>query len=350
MRITKKTTIISAGALALALVAGAATISATAAVQGNGSDGPLYVYNGNDGTALDTAGYMYGWNDSIVSSSDAVSPEVELACPAGTTSAYTFVTAVGSERSGINGWGAYADNSLTPTGGVNLANMSPIQQINGQQATLKAAGGTLSLGVACGTNNGVTIVASYYRTINVTAGTGSYTIERNSGGTATPPPAAGTTAEIGLAPTTIAAQEGLLSLVVPAGTVATFGTPTLVGNQSTVTGALGSVKVSDGRFNSLAGWTLSADVAEFTRQGDVTDTIAPSQLGVTPAIVSGTAGAVAGAAQTAGSATYASTFAELPAGLGWGDTVIDADLSFVAPQGKAAGTYNSVLTLTVVSK
>lgn len=352
MRITKKTTIIGAGALALALAAGAATVSATAAVQGNGSDGPLYVYNGNDGTALDSVGYTYGWNDSIIASGDAVNPESELACPAESTLAYTFVTAVGTERTGTDGWGAYSDNALTATGGVNIANISPIQQINGTpgQVALKAAGGTYSMGVACTIDNGVNVVGAYYRTINVTAGTGSYTIERNSGGTITPPPAAGTTAEIDLAPTTIAAQEGLLSLVVPAGTVATFGTPTLVGNQSTVTGALGSVKVSDGRFNSLAGWTLSADVAEFTRQGDATDTIAPSQLGVTPAIVSGTTGAVAGAAQTAGSATYASTFAELPAGLGWGDTVIDADLSFVAPQGKAAGTYNSVLTLTVVSK
>lgn len=351
MRISKKTALISAGTLALALAAGAA-VTATAAIQTNGSDGPLYVYNGNDGTAFDAAGQVYSWDDSIVASGDALNPESELGCPAQSTLAYTFVTAVGTERTGTDGWGAFSPNAITATGGVNVANISPIQQLSGVpgQAALKSAGGTYSMGVACTIDNGVNVVAAYYRTITVTAGTGSYTIERNGTGDVTPPPPAGTSADIDLAPTTIAAEEGLLSLVVPAGTVATFGTPTLVDNKSTVTGTLDAVTVSDGRFNSLAGWTLSADVAEFTRAGDATDTIAKSQLGVKPAIVSGTTGAVAGAAQTAGSATYASTFAELPAGLGYGDTVVDADLTFVAPQGKAAGTYNSVLTLTVVSK
>lgn len=349
MRTPKKTSIIGAGALALVLAAGAATVSASAAVQANGSDGPLYVGNADNGDALDTAGYVYKWDENIFASASGTDL-VPFACPTGATGAYTFISTVGNERAGTDDWEAF-DTDAIIAGGVNAPNITAETQISGVpgQAALRTSGGTYSMGVACTIDSGVNVVASYYRTISVTAGSGDFTIERNAD--ATVPPTTSTSGDIDLAPTVIGAgEEGILSLVVPAGTVATFGTPTLVGGQSTVTGTLDAVTVSEGRYSSLPGWTLSADVDVFTRVGDASDTIANSQLGVKPAIVSGTAGAIAGAEQTAGAATYASTFAELPAGRSSGDTVVDADLTFVAPRGKAAGTYNSVLTLTVVSK
>jgi len=349
MRITKKTSLITAGAIALALAAGAAAISASAAVQANGSDAPLYVFNADDGTTLDAPGYVYAWNENIFASGDSVNPESEFACPVVFgIDAYTFVTDVGTERTGTDGWKASLDNSVTATGGVNIANIT----VENQQgsAPVKAAGGTYSLGIACTIDNGVNVVAAYYRTITVTAGTGTWTAARNADQDVVVVPPAGTTGTVDLQPTTMAAVEGELSLVVPANAVATFGTPTLVDNKSTTTGTLGQITVDDQRFNSRQGWTLSADVAEFARQGDATDTIAKSQLGLAPRIVTGAPGAVVGATQVVGSATYASTFAEAPAGSGIGATSLDADLTFVAPQGKAAGTYESILTLTVVSK
>lgn len=352
MRISKKTSIIGASALALALLSGAAAISATAAVQANGSDGPLYIFSGNDGSEQDAPGHVYAWNDSIIASADAVNPESELACPVESTLAYTFTTAPGTERTGTDGWGAFSVNALTATGGVNIANIGTENQINGVpgQAALRAAGGTYSLGVACTIDNGVNVVAAYYRTINVTAGTGAFTVQRNSDAVVTPPTDPSMTGTVDLAPTTLSAVEGELSLVVPANAAASFGAPTLIDNKSTTTGTLGQITVDDQRFNTRQGWTLSADVANFARQGDAADTIAKTQLGLAPRIVTGAPGAVAGSAQLAGSASYGSTFAEAPAGSGIGATSLDAELTFVAPQGKAAGTYESVLTLTVISK
>ena len=57
-----------------------------------------------------------------------------------------------------------------------------------------------------------------------------------------------------------------------------------------------------------------------------------------------------GTTQVAGSATYAATFAEGAPQNSVGNTVLNAALTFVAPQDKPAGTYHSTMTLTVVSK
>jgi len=70
---------------------------------------------------------------------------------------------------------------------------------------------------------------------------------------------------------------------------------------------------------------------------------------VTPKVVGtvipGVTAAAAGAATTAGR-----PFAEAGDGVDVGDTVLDADLKFVAPATAAAGTYTSKMTLTLTSK
>jgi hypothetical protein len=58
----------------------------------------------------------------------------------------------------------------------------------------------------------------------------------------------------------------------------------------------------------------------------------------------------AGTPTTAGSASYPFAFAEASVSNGVGTSVIGGALTFVAPQDKAAGTYTSTLTLTLVSK
>lgn len=353
MRINKKNRAIAVGTLSVALLAGAAAVSATAAVQNNGSDGPVYVYNGNDGTALDAPGYTYAWAENIIVSADAVNPEVEFACPVGTTGAYTFLTVPGTERGGNDTWTGSQPNSLTGTGGINIANITFINQSDGlQAATIKANGGTYSAGVACTFDNGVNVSAAYYRTATITAGTGAYTLARVD--TVTPPvepPPVGTTGDIALSAGTVGAANGVLGLSVPAGATATFGAPTLVGNKSTTTGTLPEVTVVDGRVVTHEGWTLGATVQEFENTANSADTIAASQLSVAPAIVTAgtdSQGAVAGAAFTGAAAS--ATFASAPAGQGTGSTVLGGALTFVAPQDKAAGTYDSTMTLTVVSQ
>jgi hypothetical protein len=172
----------------------------------------------------------------------------------------------------------------------------------------------------------------------------SYPFEDPATAAPVEPPAG--TADINLSATTIAAAEGTLSLAVPAGTTATIGNPTLVNNQSTSTGTLGEITVKDGRFQTHKGWTLTSTVADFVAG---TSSIPASQLLVTPKIVGtaidGVTAAAAGAATSAGR-----PFAEAGDGATVGDTVLNADLKFVAPTNAAAGVYTSKMTLTLTSK
>jgi hypothetical protein len=124
----------------------------------------------------------------------------------------------------------------------------------------------------------------------------------------------------------------------------------LVNNKSTTTGTLPNVTVTDERIVSRQGWSISANVADFVNSSNNAITIGKTNLGIAPSIVTNAGGVTAGAATTAGSATYPATFAEASVSNGVGTSVIGGNLTFVAPQDKAAGTYTSTLTLTLVSK
>lgn len=158
-------------------------------------------------------------------------------------------------------------------------------------------------------------------------------------------------------------QDGDFKLVVPAGAEATLSNPTLdpATGESVSEGSLPEFQVVDERVVNDRGWTLTTTVAEFVHSTDSSKKIANTALGLKPNLVSyllptdyyndaRVAAPVTGDEQVAGTATYGSLFAELGSGQYNPDTKFDADLSFRAPVGSLAGTYNSTLTLTLVSK
>ncbi|POH66198.1 hypothetical protein C3B60_10405 [Cryobacterium zongtaii] len=342
--------------VSLALMAGATSASAAVQPQKNGSDGGLYIYDTN-GEFVTDGSTVFGWETDAYGASDELGYTNPTYCPAESTEGWTFMSAPGDERTAA-AWQAFRVNGFNPgTVEIVAATLNPIQLILGLpgQSGIKAAGGTYSLGVACTINNGVTVVGAFYRTVTVTAGTGDYVFSpiEAAGVPEVPAEESETVQNIALAPTILAPENGVLSLEVPTGAAATFATPTLVNNVSTTTGTLGAVTVNDGRFLTKEGWDLTANVVDFTNSADPTSTIGKSQLGIAPSVTAaGTVatGVTAAAPQVAGSATYPAAFASGAAANTTGLSVLNADLTFVAPQAKAAGTYNSTLTLTVVSK
>ncbi|POH71368.1 hypothetical protein C3B59_01955 [Cryobacterium zongtaii] len=358
MKVNNTMRLLAVGAVSIALV-GAAVAPASAATsteQINGSDAPYYVYDTNAELVTNPA-TVFGWESDNFAAGTPDGYDTPRLCPAEADGVSVFLSDVGNERN-VQLWKATALSGFNPgTKEVLAATLTPITLINGLpgQAAVKTAGGRYSLGIACTIYNGVTTVASYYRTINVTAGTGDYTIEAQADKPVPEVPAepTSTTKNIALAPTIVAPTNGVLSLEVPTGAAATFVAPTLVNNVSTTTGTLGAVTVNDGRFLTREGWDLTANVIDFKNSLDATNTISKSQLGIAPSVTAaGTVatGVTAAAAQVAGSATYPAAFASAAAANTTGLSVLNAGLTFVAPQVKAAGTYTSTLTLTVVSK
>jgi len=345
--------VVLVGAIAASLV-GATVSAASAAALPTGSTGPIYLLSPADGTPI-TPGSTIQWNTEIVagvspdgSTGDPTKPNEMIIGSEDATAAYSFIAPRGQEKV-IGAWKAKAVNALY-TGSKNLwlPNITPINQILGDQGAAKLAGGQYSLGVAFTKNNGVTIAdaGAYFTYIDVVPGTGEYTFETVTS-SAPAEPSVGS-ADINLSATTIAAADGTLSLVVPAGAAATIGNPTLVNNLSTSTGVLGDITVKDSRVVTHKGWTLTSTVTDFAAGSA---TIAASQLTVKPKVVSTTAAAASITAAAEGAAaTTAKSFAEASDAAQVGDTVLNADLKFVAPASAAAGTYTSKMTLTLASK
>lgn len=145
--------------------------------------------------------------------------------------------------------------------------------------------------------------------------------------------------------------DGDFKLIAPDNsTPALINNPTLDANgQSVSTGTLGAFSVVDDRGLTKKGWDLTTSVAAFTSG---TNTIDNTALGLKPVSVSnaGPGSPVLGTEQLAGTAVYASRFAELAAGSYSPLTNLNADLTFKAPLGAKPGDYTSTLTLTLVSK
>lgn len=341
---TKKPVYVALVAAIAASLVGA-TFSAASAVESNGSDAAIYLRDANTADLL-APGTVLDYNDDVIGSPDDVDYLHVWTGSADAVEPRLFVSPRGQERN-ISAWNAYAPQGF-PAGSkdVLLPSMKLSGLINGNIAGVKSAGGQYSLGFAFVKNNGLTIADAgvVYTYITVTPGTGAWTFETPAATTPTTPPVG--SAEINLSATTIAAADGTLSLDVPANTTAVIGSPTLVDQLSTSTGVLGAFTVKDSRVMTHKGWTLTSSVADFVAGGT---TIPAERLTVTPKIVSTTAtgitAAAAGAASTAGK-----PFAEAGDAAAVGDTVLNADLKFVAPATAAAGTYTSKMTLTLVSK
>ena len=345
--IGNKTKFALALGIAAALAAGTAVSSATAAVS-NGSDQAMYHYDGNTGVYV-APGASIAWNYPAIASPTKDSAQIETATFAGSadaTDVRAFISPRGQERTPA-AWSANAPGGFVPgTKTVLQPNIAPTSMTEGNQAAVKAAGGQYSIGFAFTKNNGLSIADAgvVYMYINVTPVTGAYTFEDPTDATPTTPPVG--SADINLSATTIAAADGTLSLDVPANTTAAIGNATLVNNLSTSTGVLGDFTVKDSRVLTHKGWTLTSTVTDFVAGAS---TIPAAQLAVKPKVVSTTATGVTVSAEGA-AATTAKPFAEAGTDAQVGDTVLNADLKFVAPATAAAGTYTSKMTLTLTSK
>jgi hypothetical protein len=334
--------------IAAALVAGAAASSATAAAS-NGSDQIMYHYDGETGLYV-APGATIEWNAAAIGGTSKNSDEIETTFFVGSDDAdnvRTFIAPRGQERI-PSAWIANAPGGFVPgTKTVLQPSIAPASITEGAPATVKQNGGQYSVGFAFTKNNGLTVASAgvVYMYINVTPVTGAYTFEDPTDAAPTEPPA-GTTADINLSATTVAAEDGTLSLVVPANSTAVIGNPALIDNLSTSTGVLGEITVKDSRVVTHKGWELQSTVADFVA-GD--STISAAQLTVTPKLVSTSATGVLAAAAGAAAKT-GKPFASATDAAQVGDTVLNADLKFVAPASAPAGTYTSKMTLTLTSK
>jgi hypothetical protein len=353
---TTRFVVIGAALLTVVSVAAVAT-AANAATQANGSQGKVYI--GDGGTnALVPAGHVFGWTDDTFGFGDSANVSTPYVCPADATGSVTFLAPKGQEFTVAN-WSATGTSLFYPSNSKNVAQFttSLYGQNTGNAAAVKASGGDFSVGLACTINNGTKLASSgvFFASVHITAVSGAYTVDQPTEDVATPPvtPPSGSQA-LNLKATTLAAQDGTLSLLAPASSTVLIGNPVLdpTTHLSVSTGKLGNITVADGRVVTHKGWDLTTSVSAFTLEGDSTKTIPAGQLGLAPKIVSKPTSSVvtAAAAQVAGSATVTSPFASADNSANVGNTIVDADLTFVAPATATAGTYDSTLTLTLTSK
>ena len=163
----KKIQILGVAAGLTALLLGNLT-PANAAYQSNGSFGAMYIYAGAN--VIEGAAW-----DGIATGSSSNTARSVLQCPASAATYSTFITTAATIND-PNSWGAYGGfSNLNAAKTVSSPNVSPDAQINGAPATIKGAGGTYALGLACLNNSNTNVVAAYYRTITVTAVTGAWT-------------------------------------------------------------------------------------------------------------------------------------------------------------------------------
>ncbi|PNW10537.1 hypothetical protein C1632_01825 [Microbacterium testaceum] len=351
----RSTTLKAAAAAALALLlVGTGVSAAQAANTPAGSTEPFYIFDATtenlvkngEAIAFDqlVAGYPVGEGFSNY--------DKMFTGPAAATGVSVFVSPRGGERD-TSKWLGSQMNAFNDT--TKKTVLTPALLLNNlagaNYASVKANGGDFSAGLAFTSSNGVTVEDASFVYITVKpGGSWSYTATVPATGGNTGGGSATTTGDIGLEATTVAPQDGALSLSVPAGATATFGQAQLINNKSTSTATLPEVTVTDERVVSKKGWTLTQTVGAFTSDSA---TFTAANLGVAPKVnAAGTTatGVTAAAAQTAGSAVYPATFAGAAAGSGTGVTKLSADLTLVAPSDAPAGTYTSKMTLTLVSK
>jgi hypothetical protein len=339
------------GVIAAALVAASATAAQAAdePVPTVGSKGPYYIADGADGSII-APGTTLDFDYALIGMPSNLPEDIAATFPgsADSTDVKTFISPRGSEST-PSAWTAWADSDFQMgTTNVIYPSATPGAQILGNQATVRA-GGNFSLGFAFVNNNGLNVSADgvYFTYITVQPG-GAWTFATPS--TEEPPAEEGGSFDVNLEATTMAVEDGTLSLVAPALGTATIANPAIVDGLSTSTGSLGEFSVVDERFQSHPGWTLTTTVTPFTNQSDSSKVIDQKQLGLAPKLVEANPVVTVAAPQVAGAATYPSVFAQTSNDVASGTAKFDADLKFVSPANMPAGTYTSKLTLTLASK
>ncbi|PFG17651.1 Ig-like domain-containing protein [Propionicimonas paludicola] len=158
--------IASAGA---AVPAYAATVPSTFPADSNG---PVYLVDALDNNQY-AANSQLDWDTPAgvnLSSTSGTVTRLPYVTDAATST--PFLSAVGAERTPAS-WKAFGDAVNLNGKGVLLPNVTPSSLLNGSPAGVVSAGGTYSLGVAY-LSGPSTVVAAYYTTINVDAGTGTW--------------------------------------------------------------------------------------------------------------------------------------------------------------------------------
>jgi hypothetical protein len=149
-------------------------------------------------------------------------------------------------------------------------------------------------------------------------------------------------------------EQGVFTLTVDPGLV-DMGTAHLTGTGDArhfhAEGNLKNVNISDGRDQTVPGWSVTGQVGDFTNTADATKKFSGSSLGWQPAVVANNAAAnvSAGPAVNTGSTpdlTSATTLGGAQAGKGLGDSKLGAALSLDFPKGTTPGTYAATITIT----
>jgi hypothetical protein len=185
MTISQKWKAAAAGLLALALVGGSAAAAHAAPgdplnPQTNGSEGGLYIWDGDAETLIADPAHIFDRSDALIGSG---SPTDMLApipgTPANTgasTQSYTFVSSQAQLRAtGKNSWEAYTAGILNPNAGRQItgAYLTPGDQTDyngpGIDGVFNDIGGTYYLGVAYTRGSGVIVDSVVYRTMTILA-------------------------------------------------------------------------------------------------------------------------------------------------------------------------------------
>lgn len=170
----KKMRAAAIGAVTIATVLVAAG-AASAVTQGNGSAGAVYVYDTNG--AATTNSTSFGWSDDAIASSSAANQNGVFTCNANSTGSYAFITLASKSNAATtpSTWDASKSlGSRVAAKDLLNVNLAPSSFNLGAPAGVKNAGGSYYLGLACTSNNGLTVEAAYYRTVTVTATSGAY--------------------------------------------------------------------------------------------------------------------------------------------------------------------------------
>ena len=168
----KKMRTVAVGVVTIATVLVAAG-AASAVTQTNGSAGALYVYDTN--SASTTNSTVFGWSDDAIASSSSANASGVFTCNTNSTGSFAFLTAATKSATAPSTWDASKSlGSRVSNKDLASVNLAPSSLNLGAPAGVKSAGGSYYLGVACTSNNGLTVEAAYYRTVSVTAGSGAY--------------------------------------------------------------------------------------------------------------------------------------------------------------------------------
>lgn len=190
MKITARLRAAAAGVLTLGLLAGGASAAFAAPgdiknPQSNGSKGSFYLWDADNYVLADgDTSRIYTRSQPIVGSASStnfnaeINPSATRPVASGFNQVWKFISEKNTTalNGGTNTWKAFsADSAAGPNGGTKLPDLT-LDAFGPAVDAVIASGGSYWYGIAYTTNGGVTTLGAVYREINITAGTGAYTV------------------------------------------------------------------------------------------------------------------------------------------------------------------------------